>query len=378
MVYNPVTGQSEPELRSASEGIASKGGVSTAFEDPADVAQVAHHEAYVPSDACGDMACGADVCDPACGDIVCGEPICGAAPGSGCGVGATFYSGIEFTFLRPHLDNNVAFTNLDGDAAGNSAFTDVGFEHDTELAPRVHFGWRHRDGVGLRATWWSFDHEADSVSASPDADGFGQISHPQFSGVDISTVIPTDLFSASADLEASAIDIEATQQACLGGWDLTVAGGVRYADVEQGYRAQTRDAGSNLRGTIDYRQSIDGIGPTISLGASRPMGRLATVFCRARGSVLFGDGGSRLTAAENIDSPPEIATTRTTSRDDLLSIGEVQVGFRWSGRGQRHLPYRPFLSIALEGQVWDGAGSPTSEDGALGFFGGTVGTGIEW
>lgn len=405
MVYNPVTGQTEPEVRGQQvrdaqrrgrqrtavqqadlrEPAGGQPGVVAAFDqgEPAEIENASHLQAFGGCDSCGDAACMGDSCgcvvgcdDSLCGDVVCGDT-CGVSY-MGRGSGAKFYTGFEFTFLKPHYEDNTALTLLDGNAAGDSILTDVGFEHDTELAPRVYFGWRHCDGVGLRATWWSFDHEAEAVSASPDADGFGRVSHPEFSGVDISTNIPTDVFSAASDLEATAIDIEATQEACVGGWDLVVAGGLRYADIEQGYRASTSNATPALRGTIDYRQSIDGIGPTISLGASRPLGRIARVFCRARGSVLFGDGESLLTASENIDAPPEISTSRSTDRDDLLSIGEVQVGFMWRGRGRRHTPYRPFVSIALEGQVWNGAGSATSEEGSLGFFGGTTGVGVEW
>lgn len=394
MVYNPITQQSEPEQRGAQAAAALA--VSGAFEGEASlsspeptVVQAGHVAGADSCGSCGDgscdgvacggaVGCGTGVVGGGCEIVGCGDATCGDVASGGCATSATFYTGIEFTFLKPHYDDNVAFTMLDGSATGDSAFTDVEFDHDTEFTPRVYLGWRHRDGVGLRVTWWAFDHEAQSASASPDADGFGQISHPPFSGVDISSVIPTDVFTAGSHLEAYAIDIETTQEACLGGWDVVVAGGVRYADVEQGYRAQLQNAAGDQRGTIDYRQGIDGIGPTISLGASRPLGRLTTLFCKARGSVLFGDGESFLSAAENLDAPPEVATTRTSSRDDLLSIGEVQVGFQWQGRRRRMMPYRPFASVALEGQVWNGAGSATSEDGSLGFFGVNTGIGLAW
>jgi len=77
-------------------------------------------------------------------------------------------------------------------------------------------------------------------------------------------------------------------------------------------------------------------------------------------------------------SEPIIRRRGATGRADLLSIGEAQIGFRWQGRKQRHQPQRPFLTIAMEGQIWHGAGNATSEDGALGFFGLSVGAGVDW
>ena len=135
---------------------------------------------------------------------------------------------------------------------------------------------------------------------------------------------------------------------------------------------------SLLRGQIDFRHSLEGFGPTISLDAYRPFGSQSGIFCKARGSVLFGDGESRLIAGEDLDLTTPFNTTRTTSRDDLLSIGEVQLGYRWQGRKVSRRAYRPFCSIAMEGQIWNGAGNASSEEGTLGFFGFNVGGGLSW
>ncbi|TWT40797.1 Lpg1974 family pore-forming outer membrane protein [Botrimarina hoheduenensis] len=399
MVYNPVTNQTEPEMRSVASPLSKTSSAAVASHPLAAMAKgaspVVAATATSPitpvsysaaSCGCGEAGCADGLCGlgPACGDGCCGDmvgtPMCGCGDTlcGGCGIApACFYTGVEFTILKPRFSDNIAYTFVDGNVTGDQAITDVQFDHDAEFTPRAYFGWRHADGVGLRVTWWGFDHKAKAASASPE-DGFDEIRHPAFAGIDLSTVLPGDLFVANSDLEAHSIDIEATHDAHLCGWEIAVGGGVRYAEVEQGYSAQLIDTTASVnpvRGAINYRQSIEGFGPTISLGASRQLGCVTRLFCKARGSVLFGDGESFLSGSENT---PAVSTTRTTSRDDLMSIGEMQVGLMWRGSGRRGLPYQPFLSLALEGQVWNGVGSATSEEGTLGFFGFNSGVGLEW
>ena len=90
------------------------------------------------------------------------------------------------------------------------------------------------------------------------------------------------------------------------------------------------------------------------------------------------DDVSELAAVDDADLTTPFNTSRTTNRDDLLSIGEIQLGFRWQSLARRGQPYRPFLTAAVEGQTWNGAGSATSEDGSLGFFGFSTGAGLMW
>lgn len=92
-----------------------------------------------------------------------------------------------------------------------------------------------------------------------------------------------------------------------------------------------------------------------------------SLFGVARGSLLFGDGTSSLTAIEDADLANAFTTRHDTSRDDLLPIGEMQVGLLWTpvigGTWQ------PYMHAAFEAQHWGGAGNSYSEDGDLGFYG---------
>lgn len=396
MVYNPMTGRSQPEVRpgrrpadtrpaprkpSASAAAATRQAKQTAERKPtSDKVDSAVQQASYESEVYYDSSvpeCGCEDPCTGCGDISCGDPCCGdvvtCSPLTPC-----IYAGFQAVFVKPRFEDNVAFTVRESDGASFDTLTDTEFDYDMEFSPRVFLGWQRANGIGMRVSWWQFDHSPGAESANPPANGFGEITHPPFGDVDISSNIPTDTFSAASDLNAYALDLEATKQVNFPSWQLGIGGGVRYALAEQSYNAQLRNTGGVLRGDIDYSHSIEGIGPTISLNAYRPWTPQFGGFCNARGSVLFGDGESQLEAGEDLDLANSFTTTRATRRDDLLSIAELQVGVLWQGALTRGRLLTPFASAAMEGQVWEGAGNATSEEGSLGFFGFSCGAGVNW
>jgi len=340
--------------------------------DPAAYDQIEYSEreglCNVPdhSIGCGDCVSESDC---ACESVV----DCGSMPPV-----ATIAAGFDFTFVAPRFDDNTAFSVMESDGATFETFSDPQFDYDFELTPRVYVGWERCDGVGLRATWWQFDHEAALASANPPANGFGRIMSPIFDGLNISTAIPSDTFTAAADLLAYTIDVETTKLARFCNGYVGVGGGVRYAFVEQTYLAQITETTGDLRSQVDFRHSIEGFGPTISLDALMPVTGSIGLFCRGRGSVLLGDGKSRLVVGEDLDLTTPFSTTNSSDRDDLFSIADIQVGLRWQGRQSPRQSYRLFLAAALEGQYWHNAGNATSEDADLGFFGFNASTGLEW
>ncbi len=378
-VYNPVTKQTENQ--SKNRVVHASVSPETSVKNHAFNTQAVQEVCYEQTSSCGCEDCSTGCADDCfeCGDVIdCGTGCCDTVGCTGCNRGAKFFAGYEATFLQPRFSDNVAFTTTESDGATFSTITDTEFNYDYDYAPRVHFGWEHQDGVGLRATWWQLDANADTETTNPPANGFGSITHPTFGTVDISTTIPTDIFTASSSIEAYTVDLEGTKQTSFCGWDLGVGGGLRYANLEQTYLAQMSDNANTLRGEIDYQSSIEGFGPTISLNASRPITRRMVLFSKARGSLLFGDGESSLTAGEDLDLVSPFTTNRTTSRDDILSIAEIQIGVKWRGNDRSHSIFNPFWSLALESQYWDGVGNATSEDGSIGFFGGNVAVGLDW
>jgi hypothetical protein len=396
-VYNPMTQRTEPEIRprrvASVTGVAPKAKAKKAGPTKRTVSRSIDYQQkdVRPDNAHPDFQVEQasyesdeyyDTCAPDCGcdDVCtgCGDIACGNCVTSCCSIESSLYIGFEATFVKPRFESNQAFTVMTSDGALFETFNEIEFDYDMEFTPRAFVGWQNCDGLGWRATWWQFDHSAADLSANPPANGFGEIALPPFGDVDISSNIATDTFSAVSDLNAYAVDLEATKQTSFASWNFGVGGGIRYASSEQHYFAQVRETGNVLRDQVDYQHSIEGIGPTISIDACRPWSRQLGTFCKARGSVLFGDGESRLIAGEDLDLANSFTTTRTTGRDDLLSIAEIQVGIRWQASQNRNLVLRPFLTSAFEGQIWNGAGNATSEEGNLGFFGFTAGGGLNW
>ena len=183
-------------------------------------------------------------------------------------------------------------------------------------------------------------------------------------------------YTAGSGLNAYTLDLEATKDQEFCSWTLGAACGLRYARVEQSYQSELRSATDVLLGRIDFAHSVAGVGPTVSLAAGKPLTKRLSLVGRARGSVLFGDGQSRLSAGEDLDLAAPMTTTRVTDRDDLLTIGEVQLALGWRAATCRS--WQPFATVALEGQVWNGAGNASSEEGDLGFVGFNVGLGCDW
>lgn len=314
------------------------------------------------------MSCGETV---GCGEAVCG---CSCEPSSGNG----WTAGFEATVLQPRFSSNIAFTRMEADGATFETFTDTEFDYGLEFSPRVFVGYEACGGLGFRATWWQFNHNPDALSTQPPANGFGDVTTPPFGDIDISSNIPTDTMSAASGLNAYTIDLEATQSKSVGCWSLGVAGGLRYASAEQTYLAQLRNTNDVLRGEIDYRHSTSGIGPTISLAAQRPIACNVHWFVRGRGSLLFGDTKTNLHGGEDLDLENPFTTTKNTSSDSLLSIGEAQIGLGWQAASCNGQCWQPFARVALEGQIWNGPGNATTPEGNFGFVGLNAAIGTLW
>ena len=151
---------------------------------------------------------------------------------------------------------------------------------------------------------------------------------------------------------------------------------MRVAEVEQTYAATLTNAAGDQQGNLQFLHQTEGFGPTISLRTQRPFGNQFALFGMARGSLLFGDGSMSLIAVEDEDLANQLMTNMSSIRDDILPIGEVQVGLQWTPANCG--AYFPYMHLALEGQLWQGVGNSSSEDGNLGFFGFNFAMGFDW
>ncbi len=286
-------------------------------------------------------------------------------------------AGIEFTILRPYFSGgNLAFTTLTSDGDTFESFADTEFAYNTELAPRVWVHVSAGDALGFRATYWQFDHGAAPAVGTPPDNGFGSIIPPSFDGVDLSTTIPGSQFLANTDLNAYTIDLEFTKTAAWGSCGWVTGVGLRYAEVQQRYLSELRSAADVLQSTLDFSHLVKGIGPTVSVRTERPLTGGLSVFGLARGSLVFGDNQSLLIAIEDQDLDAQLTTNSTTRRDGFLPIGDLQVGLHWNPRQVGIVI--PYLHLAMESQLWGGAGNGSSDAGNLGFFGLNVSLGFDF
>lgn len=380
MAYNPVTGKTERDTRyEAQLPSPSYRTDDVQYFAPSGEVQQASYcdcgneycDGCPDACGCGDPACCApDCCEPVCCDSVCGGP-CQLGP-------RRWYTGFEATFVKPYFGSNAAFTTTDN-VGTNSTISETDFDYDMEFSPRVFLGWNRDCGdVGFRATWWQFDHSASTAQTNPPSSGLGNVALPEFGDVVIESAVPENIISAESSLNAYTVDLEATKTTNFCSWQFGMSGGFRYAYIEQGYLGTLSDDSLNALDQIDFSHSIEGFGPTIGFEAFRPHGCRSGMFCKARGSILFGDSQSSLVADQDISLTTPSRVTQATASDDILSICELQVGYRWQADPRHCRGVQPFYSLAMEGQLWDGAGNASSQDGTLGFFGFNSAIGLNW
>ncbi len=284
--------------------------------------------------------------------------------------------GIEFTLLRPHFENNAAFTTLDSDGDTFENFTETQFSHDMQLSPRIWIEALGGESLGFRAIYWQFDHPSAAATGTPPANGFGRITPQPFGSIDLSTTVPGSQFTANSDINAYSVDLELTKTISWGKCGILTSFGVRLAEIEQRYLGNLQDETGAQTGTMNFVHDLSGVGPTVSVRTQRPFTRQLSAFGVARGSLVFGEGTSSLTAVEDLDLDDQLTTAIFSSRDDLLPIGELQVGLQWVPVCNGQLA--PYVHVAFESQIWGGAGNASSEDGNLGFFGFNVAVGFDF
>jgi len=305
----------------------------------------------------------------ACNDCGCHDCCC--SPG-------VFTAGFGFVFLQPHFESDVAFfSTTEGATSFVSSATN--FNYDLELTPRVWLEYDRASGLGYRAAYWQFRHAAPTRGGTQveneDGDVFLIHSTPEFGdflpggGFLLETQDLGDTLGVRNSLNLWTVDLEGTKWVKFDCWALLASAGIRYGSVRQRYEALLQDASEDVLGTIDSWHRFDGIGPTLGLEARRPVGDF-TLFGSGRASLLYGNGKLRFAGFDTID---ESETDISLQRNDVVTVGELQVGMEycrsWCG-------WQWYVRTALEGQVWQGAGNPSGEEGDLGLFGFSVALGI--
>jgi hypothetical protein len=356
-----------------------------------------------------------------------------------CGHGSHLVGGAGFYVMKAFPGDDTALVTTTTTTTLNvltGAFTSVSpgaitdFSHQYEVAPIVWLGYVSDSGLGMRVRWWHYDESNSLLAVNPQISGTPP---PVVNGVitttstAISSASPLGLSFTSPNLlfgtnpllngpdqilaankiRLNVWDFEATQDFKSGCWSLAVSAGVRYAMLSQSYTA-TRQGFTGLlspaspltddvnaddtvvadTNSLIANHTINGVGPTASLDIRRPIGgRGLALYGTARGSILFGRNKQsaillshqqlgELDPTEADDTPPiSTGASLAANHDQVMPVAEVEAGAEWSRQMGRIVP---FVRVGIVAQTWFDAGSATSLNGDLGFFGMTFGAGLSF
>lgn len=239
---------------------------------------------------------------------------------------AQTYYGFELAILKPHT----------GSISGNiPAFGASGVltpTYDYELSPRVYLGRERCDGLGVRATYWQFDHGTNDVGA----------------------------FGITTGLEIHALDFDVTHRSEFCGSDVLLSAGLRYGDLEA-------DVRSPAFGGEFLHFDSDGWGPTIGATLRRDLGTTAwDIFVGGRASLLLTDSSINI---------PTVVTANVS--DSTMQIWECRIGVERK-RQLRCRDAQLVSQFAFEAQNWQSGAIAGLISPNFGLAGPTFRLGLEY
>ncbi len=307
-------------------------------------------------------------CD-SCGGGGCNS--CGSSCYDCCYGGAGVYFGAEYISVRPHVEGDVAYTISEG---GN--VLDQPFSWDDVDTARFFLGYNNDCGYGGRLRYWQFDDSANPQVGTIGAAQTFALTVNNFAPLNNITSLQSNvagtIVGAEYDINLDVLDMEITKQLRYRDTTFMFASGVRYAEIQQQYRAgfaaaPTVGAAPVVNAGLIHTHGIDAIGPTVALEVWHPVrsSRLS-VYAGARGSVLFGEQNQSWA----IDNGVAVASYSRSNDDDVVPVTELHVG------SQYDFDSGLFIRGGWEGQIWHGAGGPNSITGDLGFDGFSFSVGV--
>ncbi len=280
-----------------------------------------------------------------------------AACDDGCGR-ISLYGGGAVLFLRPSFHDNVAYTLN----APNGVRTAQPFGYEYETAWRAWLGLEGQGGLGIRGTYFQFDHSSARAQVAPAGGGTSAVLDPESQFLSLAFNMG-DAVAASHSLEIHVVDMEATQSVNFGSWELMGSFGARYASFKQDYNFAVNGGALGILGS---RYKFEGAGPTAALEVRRPVYPRLSIFSTARGSIIWGESDWR-------GGDPTLANNFLLiyDADGALAIGELQAGVKWNVGNW-------FAQGAVEAQAWHGTQSITRSDELMVLVGSSVAAGFEY
>lgn len=242
------------------------------------------------------------------------------------------FAGAELLLLTPYNGSLSVSAGPPG-----SPVVEVTPDFDLAAAPRFWLGYRNSEGLGLRARYFTLDAEGG----------------------------PSPTLGIVRGLDVRTFDLEVTQIEQLGNWTLDLSAGIRWA--------QNRNDMFSLAAPVLLTQDFEGWGPTVALGALRPIGSgNFSLFANVRGSLLFGDNDYQIA----LNVPPLVPVATLQSSNEVVTVGELQLGVEWA----RFLDNgaRVYARAGVEAQAWN-IPSPALGllDDTTGLIGATMSIGLD-
>jgi Legionella pneumophila major outer membrane protein precursor len=199
-------------------------------------------------------------------------------------------------------------------------------KYDYDPTARVFAGYTGCNGLGVRASYWWFDHNSDFLSLT--APTGVTLLQGQLNSVP--GVLAGDRLTSEQSLELQVADAEFTNcfEAC--GGNMVVSYGVRYAKMRLSLQERIIFVGNtsgvpNL--SADYTDEFDGFGPTVGLEFMRPLCCAGLSFYSSlRGSVVVGDSNYRETFR---NAAGVVTLGRVEDAHESVAIGDLRIALQY-------------------------------------------------
>jgi hypothetical protein len=263
------------------------------------------------------------------------------------------YAGGAIVFAKPFFKESFQATST---SVQTGQMDLQGFDLTYDATPRVWLGYSRDDGLGVRATYWRFDHSAQPRTFV--ADGMTVFTAQAMTVIFPAYIVastPGDTLAVAAGLDVQTLDMEGTQDLRLGSFILRTSAGLRLTSIVQDSSASVTSGGVTTQ-QLSWSRTYRGLGPSAGVDLRRPLGFWGLEFVGAgRGALLYGKKDlSRQVSPPSSPNPPSV---KLTDVDDVTGCGELEVGGQWVRNLARG--GQLFIRGTYEGQFWSEAGAPT-------------------
>lgn len=278
-----------------------------------------------------------------------------------------FYAGSAAIWSKPHFKEAFEYSETNS-ATGQQTLNP--FQYDYKVTPKIWVGFKNAEGLGIKASYWSFD--ADGAVRNNTSDGitlFGAHAVTVIFPANIIAAVPGDTLQTSSNLQAQITNLYASYSTSVKEVEINGGVGLRYARLRQTLAATVSGFAP---ASLNWERAYDGVGPSVALDVKKRFGcRGISMIAKGNGALLYGTKTIDRTVIGDISSPQASPFLMLEEADEVVGIGEFGFGFEWA----RKMGSGSELAVTgtYDGQLWAEAGAPTL--GFLGFQG--FGLGVE-